>query len=97
MSEQPQSLHEPQLTPSEHCYTVLQDHGEDNGGWGPAAVLIPGLESMGPRPFVYTGESEVVLEGMARTCRKLAQTTGKPTRLVRFSEREDLAVFGGSS
>lgn len=90
------SVKEPQGEPSDHCYTVLQDHGPNDGGWGPAAIVIPGM-SDNPQLFVYTGKSEEVIMGVASACRLLAQVTGKPTRLVRFTQWEDVAFFGGSS
>ena len=90
-----ESLRHPQLEPSDHCYVILQDHGPNEGGWGPAAVQWPGFGT--PRPFVYTGPSEDVLVVAESVCRALAQATGKPTRLVCYRGREDVAVFGGSS
>jgi hypothetical protein len=95
-SELSESLRNPQLVPSDHCYTVLQDHGPNEGGWGPAAIMLPGLLSQ-PTPFVYTGEDERALEVVKQACRVLAQRTGKPTRLVRYTQREDVFVVGGSS
>lgn len=85
-----------QEIPSDHCYTVLQDHGPRDGGWGPVAVVIPGVGGP-PQLFVYTGNSPVVIRTMTALCRVLAQETGKPTRFSRFSQREDIAFFGGSS
>lgn len=89
-------MSEQQNVPSDHCYTVLQDHGPNDGGWGPAAVVIPGI-SPDPQLFVYTGESPDVMRAMVALCRALAQETGKPTRFCRFTGREDIAFFGGSS
>ena len=89
------SVRDPQLVPAEECITVLQDFGPNDGGWGPAAVVVPWLP--GPQPFVYTGSAPHVIEVMTAVCRRMAQETGRPTRLVRFTQREDLAVFGGSS
>lgn len=82
--------------PPDACYTILQDHGPIDGGWGPAAILVPPFLDR-PTPFIYTGNAEHVLEVVAAACREMARRTGKPTRLVRFSNREDVAVFGGSS
>lgn len=82
-------------TPSDHCYTVIQDHGPSDGGWGPAAMMIPRIGYV-PRPIVYTGEQEHVIEAVRRLCEQLAEDTGKPTRLVRYSHREDVASFGES-
>ncbi len=84
-----------QLTPADHCWTVLQDHGPAQGGWGPAAVVLP--SNPVPTPFVYTGSDPRVIVMMTAVCRRMAQDTGKPTRLVRFTKREDVAAFGGSS
>lgn len=89
------SLRNPQLEPADHCLTVLQDHGLNQGGWGPAAVVVPWFPQ--PTPFVYTGADPKVEQVMVAVCRRMAQETGKPTRLVRFTVREDVAVFGGSS
>jgi hypothetical protein len=93
---EPESLRSPQLTPSDHCYAILQDHGPRSGGWGPAAIALPPLIPT-PAPFVYTGSSEGAIEVATAACRQLAQITGKPTRLVRYTHREDLVVFGGSN
>lgn len=90
-----ESFRNPQLEPADHCLTVIQDHGPNNGGWGPTAVVVPWLPQ--PTPFVYTGADPNVERVMVAVCRKLAQDTGKPTRLVRFTQRDDVAVFGGSS
>lgn len=92
-----QSLREPQLTPADHCYTVLQDHGLNDGGWGPAAVVLPWISDGAPRPFVYTGSAPQVLDVMAAICRGLAQETGKPTILAKYTQREDVVVIGGPS
>jgi hypothetical protein len=89
------SYREPQLDPSDECLTVIQDFGLGGGGWGPAAVSVPWLEV--PTPFVYTGSDPNVVAVMTAICRRMAQDTGRPTRLVRFTVREDVAVFGGSS
>lgn len=91
-----QSYMDPQTVPADHCYTVLQDHGVNDGGWGPAALLLPWLPG-GARPIVYTGSAAHVIEALTQACRMLAQETGKPTRLVCFTQREDVATFGGSS
>ena len=89
------SFRDPQLEPANHCYTILQDHGPSDGGWGPAAISLPWLPQ--PTPFVYTGTQPEVLAVIVAACRELAQRTGKPTRLVRFHGREDYAAFGGSN
>lgn len=91
-----ESLREPQKTPSDHCWTVLQDHGPANGGWGPAAVIVPWL-SPTPHPFVYTGDAPHVIEWLKTACRRLAADSGKPTILVRYTQREDVFTVGGSS
>jgi len=91
-----ESLANPQLEPADHCYTILQDHGPADGGWGPAAIaILPTMPQ--PTPFVYTGSDPRVLAVIVSSCRQLAQRMGKPTRLVRYDRREDYAVFGGSS
>jgi hypothetical protein len=96
LSELSQSLREPQEEPADHCYTIIQDHGPNNGGWGPSAIVVPWLGDS-PRPFVYTGSSERVIEVMSALCRTLAEETGKPTILARYTQREDVFVVGGSS
>jgi hypothetical protein len=90
------TLRNPQLEPADHCYTILQDFGPHAGGWGPVAISLPWLKA-GPAPFVYTGHDLDVLEKVAQACVRLAAETGRPTRLVRFSVREDLAAFGGGA
>jgi hypothetical protein len=91
----PESQRNPQLVPSGHLYTVLQDYGPANGGWGPASVMLPWRPQ--PEAFVYTGEAPHVLEVLKAICRQMAQDTGKPTKLVRFTQREDVFTVGGSS
>lgn len=91
LKELSRSLREPQETPSDHCYTILQDHGPDNGGWGPAAIVLPGIAG-GPRPFVYTGSDPTTLSVMASLIQGLAQETGKTTILAKYSQREDVIV-----
>lgn len=81
--------------PPQHCWTILQDHGLGDGGWGPAAIGILGGDT--PRPVFYTRSDDATIEAMVLVCKKIAQDTGKPTRLVRFSQREDVFVVGGSS
>lgn len=87
------SLDNPQLDPSGHAYSIIQFHGVENGGWGPAAVTLPPLIKE-PTPIIYTGDDEHTLFGLRDVAEKLAQDTGKPTRLVRYSVREDIASFG---
>jgi hypothetical protein len=95
MKEMSKSYREPQLVPADHCYTILQDHGPHDGGWGPVAVTIPGFSE--PRPFVYTGSDQTTLNGFISIAKGLAAETGKPTRFVKFTTREDVLVIGGSS
>lgn len=90
------SFREPQLEPADHCYTVLQDHGPNDGGWGPAAIEIPGIPG-GPRPVVYTGKDPRTLSVMQSICQGLAAETGKPTMFAKYTQREDIALFGGAS
>jgi hypothetical protein len=87
------TLRNPQLEPADHCYTILQDFGPHAGGWGPVAISLPWLKA-GPAPFVYTGHDPDVLDKVAEACERLAAHTGRQTRLVRFSARDDLAVYG---
>jgi hypothetical protein len=89
----PESLRTPQLEPADVCYTILQDHGASHGGWGPAAIVMPPLIPE-PVPFIYTGSDTTALAGLFQTARRLAEQTGKETRLVCFHNREDLATYG---
>lgn len=90
-----ESLRHPQETPADHCYTILQDHGNASG-WGPAAIMLPSL-GFNPGPIAYTGSDEHTVEKLGELARALAQQTGKPTRLVRYQERKDVLVIGASS
>jgi hypothetical protein len=83
----------PQEEPSDHCYLIVQDHGPDDGGWGPAAIAIPGLVE--PAPMVYTGSDPSTLAAFKEIARQLPELTGKPTRFVRYERRVDVAVYGG--
>lgn len=93
---QAKTLREPQLTPADHAYTILQDHGPNDGGWGPALVLAPPVI---PQPlfWLYTGSDPKVIEWAKGVARSLAQRTGKPTMLARFTQREDVFFIGGAS
>lgn len=75
-----------QEEPSDHCYVVLQDHGEDGGGWGPAALHVLGVTG----PFVYTGSDERTVAALEQIAVKLAEATGKPTVLAKFTQRKDV-------
>jgi hypothetical protein len=90
------SLRDPQLEPSDHCWTILQDHGPRDGGWGPAGIVIPWISDE-PRVWVYTGDMPHVIEWAKGACRELTQATGKPTKLVRYTSREDVFTVGGAS
>jgi hypothetical protein len=89
-------LREPQLEPSDHAYTILQDYGPGDGGWGPAAIAVPGLGLL-PAPFVYTGSDERTIARLPALARKVAQDTGRRTILARYSGRQDVLVIAGSS
>lgn len=89
------SLRNPQIEPADHAYVVLSDFGPDGGGWGPLAISLPWQPT--PTPFVYTGTAEHVIAQVAQACQVHAQRTGRPTKLVRFSQREDVFSVGGSS
>jgi hypothetical protein len=78
--------------PSDHCYTILQDHGPHDGGWGPAAVLIPGIPG-GPHPFIYTGSEQTTVDSLEAIVEGLARETGKPTILAKYTQREDVYVM----
>ena len=90
-----ESFRKPQLKPADHCYVILQDHGPNDGGWGPAAVILP----WEPRPslFVYTGNAPHVLSALEGICQAAAQATGKTTLLARFTQREDVFMVSGAS
>lgn len=81
--------------PSDHVYTIMQNHGREEAGWGPAAVVMPMLGD-GPRPVIYSGNNTGTIMAMSQIAKELATRSGKETRLVRFSEREDIATFGGN-
>jgi hypothetical protein len=81
--------------PCESCLAVLQDHGPENGNWGLAAIMTD--LATGPFPVVYSGDDPGMVELMTMVARKMAQESGKPTRLVRFTQREDIFIVGGSS
>jgi len=88
------SLRDPQLEPSDSCYALLSDHGPSDGGWGPLAVSILGLD---PAPIVYTGSDAVAIEGLHRMAESMAKITGKTTKVCRYHQREDLATYGGGA
>jgi hypothetical protein len=79
-------------TPSEHFYVVMQDHGPGDGGWGTAALALPGLPV---GPIVYGGSNEQTIEGLKDTCATLARLTQKPTLLAKFTQREDVLMIEG--
>lgn len=80
-----------QKQPSDHCYIVIQDHGPEQGGWGPAAVQMVGMSG----PFVYTGSNEEIIGAFEQIAVRLAEVTGKPTLLAKFTQREDLLRIEG--
>lgn len=84
------SLENPQHEPADHAYVILQNHGPEDGGWGPSAIYFPPLP---PTPFVYTGDSPAVLKVAKDACQALADMTGKETRLARYSHREDICAY----
>ena len=75
--------------PGEHCYIVMQDHGPNGGGWGPAAMLIAG--SLGP--IIYTGTDERTIATLEEIVPKLALGSGKETRLIRYGSPETLLAY----
>lgn len=79
--------------PSEHIYSVLQDHGPEDGGWGTAAIAaMPGL---GGGPLVYGGTDENTIEKLKEVSATLARISGKPTLFVKFTKREDIQFTEG--
>ena len=85
---------EPQQTPSDHCYTILQDHGPDNG-WGPAAMALPGWSHL--VPVVYTGRDTMTILLLQELAAEMFRKTGKATRLVCFTQRDDVGVWEGEN
>lgn len=77
--------------PPASMYAVLQNHGERDGGWGPAALVTPG----GPLPIVYSGKDKGMVEQLRQLAASLAVATNKETLFVRYGEREDLERFPG--
>jgi hypothetical protein len=59
---------------------------EDDGREGPVCALIPGLNMAAPLVSLSLALAEL-LEGVARAH---ADATGKPVRLVRYTEAETL-------
>lgn len=82
------SYRDPQVEPVDHCYVVLQDCGPQEGGWGPVAIPMPWFQH--PRPFVYTGDEPHVLDAIKQVCYRMTQHSGRATRLVRYTGREDV-------
>jgi hypothetical protein len=79
----------------EHVWVVLQDHGPSDGGWGPATVHADSFPW--PKPLITTRDSASTHEWFETLARKLANETGKPTKLVRFKRDEVLLSIAGSS
>lgn len=73
--------------PGASVVTILQDHGPNDGGWGPANVVMNG-ERMGP--VLYTRTDEGMVEGLKRLATVLAKQTRKETKLVQYSQPEVL-------
>lgn len=81
-------------TEPETVLVVLQDHGPNDGGWGPATVF--GLGQW-PKPLFTTRSDEKNLAYMKELAAIVAQQSGKRTKLVRFRREEELLTIGGSS
>lgn len=81
--------------PPEVVHAVVQDHGPDDGGWGPATVLA--ADWPWPKPLITTRTNPETIAFFESMARKVARETGKPTRLVRFRLDEELLRIGGSS
>ena len=79
-------------TPTEAVYAVLQDHGPGDGGWGIAALSLPGVW-MGP--LVYGGSIEKTIQELRETTEMLARVSGKPTLLAKFTQRENVLLIEG--
>jgi hypothetical protein len=90
MSQLP-SIREPQIVPTGHAYLVLQDHGPGQGGWGPAAALIPGVGIKGP--ILYTGTDQETIDQIMQMTHDIWSITNKPTKLVKYTEMEEVVSW----
>jgi hypothetical protein len=90
--EIPTSLDEPELDPPDRVLMVITNFGPEGGGWGPAAFLstLTGMSG----PFVYTSDKTHVLAAAHQLAKQIA-AAGQEARVCRFTEREDLGVYGG--
>jgi hypothetical protein len=79
----------------EYVLAVIQDHGPGDGGWGPATIAGGGFPW--PKPLITTRADEKNTEWFRQLARRVANETGKPTKVVRYRRDEELLSIGGSS
>ena len=82
------SLRQPETDPPESILLVVADYGPNGGGWGPVAMPTP----VGPGVAVYTGSDPNVLDALHMLAAQVARQ-GREARVVRFTVREDIAVY----
>lgn len=95
MRDMSPTLKEPQITPSDHCYLILQDYGIDGGGWGPSAIEIEGIGMIGPA--VYTGNDATTIMAFCHLVEELYIKTGRETKLVKYTGYEEIKSAGGEN
>lgn len=78
--------------PTDHMYAVLQNHGPQDGGWGTAALALPGVPG---GPLVYGGTNEQTIANLKDIALQLARLSGKETMFVKFTHREDIEFMAG--
>ena len=74
----------------EHVYIVFADYGPQGGGWGPAAVGLPG--KLDPMPLVYSGTKAHAIKAL-HTWAKTLSDSGLETKVCKFHDPEVLAHF----
>jgi hypothetical protein len=79
----------------EYVLAVIQDHGPNDGGWGPATIM--GTSIPVPTPCITTRYSESNAEWFRSLALRIANETGKPTKVIRYRRDEELLSIGGSS
>ena len=78
-----------------YVHAVVQDHGPNDGGWGPATVVSS--DWRWPKPLITTRTNAETLSWLEEMARQVAQETGKPTKYLRFKLDAELLSIGGSS
>lgn len=79
----------------EYVLAIVQDHGPNDGGWGPATIA--GTSIPVPTPAITTRVTPENTEWFERLARRIANETGKPTKVIRYRRDEELLSIGGSS